>query len=135
MGNADGTVNEGSVGEPLLSAGFYLVDPSDPDPADGKFRDATSPVPLTRPDPTSPSTFSYPTPPAIYYNPPDPPKTLTRSKRKGAPPVGQRLKDPFGGKAPDHVPDWTPIPPGTSTGPDSYSAKIRYCSITSCISS
>lgn len=91
MGNADGTVNEGSVGEPLLSAGFYLLNPSDPDPADGKFRDDNSPVIINRPDPNNPSTWSYPdpsVPPHIHYNPADPPKTLTRSKQAGAPPVG-----------------------------------------------
>lgn len=109
MGNADGTVNEGSVGEPLLSAGFYLRNPSDPDPANGRFRDDNSPVIITKPDPNDPSTWSYPdpaAPPHIHYNPADPPKTLTRGKQPGAPPIGQTLRDPFGG-------DWTPVPAGT----------------------
>jgi len=89
MGNADGNVNEGSVGEPLLSAGFYLLNPSDPDPADGKFRDDISPVQINKPNPNDPSTWSYPPPPAgQHYNPPGPPKTLTRSKQPGPPPVG-----------------------------------------------
>ncbi len=91
MGNADGGVNEGSVGEPLLSAGFYLLNPSDPDPADGKFRDNISPVFLNKPNVNDPSTWSYPdpsVPPHIHYNPADPPKTLTRNKQAGPPPVG-----------------------------------------------
>lgn len=95
MGNADGTVNEGSVGEPLLSAGFYLLNPSDPDPADGKFRDNISPVILNKPNPNDLSTWSYPPPPpGQHYNPADPPKTLTRNKQPGPPPVGDR--DNFG---------------------------------------
>ena len=89
MGNADGTVNEGSVGEPLLSAGFYLLNPSDPDPADGKFREDVSPVTINKPNPNDPSTWSYPPPPpTMHYNPADPPKTLTRNKQAGPPPVG-----------------------------------------------
>jgi tyrosinase-like protein len=111
MGNADGTINEGSVGEPLLSAGFYLLNPSDPDPVDGKFRDDISPVTLNRPNPSDPATFSYPT--TSNSNPADPPKTLTRQKRAGAPPVGQTLKDPFAIHTPDGNPDWTPVPSGT----------------------
>jgi hypothetical protein len=101
MGNADAAVNEGSAGEPLLSAGFYRVNPSDPDPADGLFRDNLAPVRLTRPDPNNPSTWSYPPLPQ-HYNPADPPKTLTRGKLAGAPPVGKTLNDPFSG-------DWTPV--------------------------
>jgi hypothetical protein len=91
MGNADGTVNEGSPGEPLLSAGFYIQNPSDAPPADGKYRDDFSPVVINRPNPADPSTFSYPNPavaPHIHYNPADPPRTLTRDKTAGAPPVG-----------------------------------------------
>ncbi|KAJ5471444.1 hypothetical protein N7530_008801 [Penicillium desertorum] len=84
MGNADGTVNGGSVGEPLLSAGFYLVNPSDPNPGDGKFRDNRSPVVINKPNPNDPSTWNYPP----HYNPADPPKTLTRNKQAGPPPVG-----------------------------------------------
>jgi len=110
MGNADGSVNEGSVGEPFLSAGFYLLNPSDPDPVDGKFRDNVSPVSLTRPS-EDPSTFSYPT--IVHYNPVDPPKILTRDKRPGPPPIGQTLKNPFAINAPDGNPDWTPVPAGT----------------------
>ena len=60
MGNAEGSVNEGSVGEPLLLAGFYLLNPSDPDPTDGRFRDDTSPISLIRPS-ADPFTFRYPT--------------------------------------------------------------------------
>jgi len=41
----------GSVGEPLLSEGFYLLNPNDPDPADGGFRDNISPLTLNRPNP------------------------------------------------------------------------------------
>ena len=85
MGNADGTVNGGAVGQPLLGAGFY-------DPAAANFRDDNSPVRLVRPNPADPSTFSYPdptTPPLfVHYNPADPPQSLTRSKQAGAPPVG-----------------------------------------------
>jgi hypothetical protein len=84
MGNADGTVNPigvfpfgGAVGEPLKSAGFY-------DPAAGNFRDNNSPVKLIRPNPSDPSTFSYP----AGYNPADPLQTLSRAKQAGAPPVG-----------------------------------------------
>lgn len=91
MGNADGSVNEGSVGEPLLSAGFYLQNPSDTPPANGRYRDDLSPVIINRPNPNDPSTFSYPDPsvsPFIHYNPADPPRTLTRDKQPGAPPVG-----------------------------------------------
>lgn len=82
MGNA-----EGSVGEPLLSAGFYLLNPSDPNPDDGKFRDNKAPVVINKPDPNNPSTWTYPPPPA-HYNPADPPKTLTRRKQHGPPPIG-----------------------------------------------
>ena len=110
MGNADGSINEGSAGEPLLSAGFYLLNPTEPDPADGRFRDEVSPVVLVRPS-TDPSTFSYPN--TIHYNPADPPKTLTRDKRPGPPPVGQTLRDPFAINTPDGTPDWTPVPKGT----------------------
>ncbi|MGA8576054.1 MAG: tyrosinase family protein [Candidatus Cybelea sp.] len=85
MGNADGTVNGGAVGQPLLGAGFY-------DPTAANFRDDNSPVHLNRPNPADPSTFSYPDPtvgpPFVHYNPADPPQTLTRSKQPGAPPVG-----------------------------------------------
>jgi hypothetical protein len=89
MGNADLSVNEGSVGEPLLSAGFYLLNPSDPDPA-VPFRDDNSPLQLNRPNPNDPSHWSYPTiSQGSHYNPADPPKTLTRGKQAGAPPVGQ----------------------------------------------
>jgi hypothetical protein len=79
LGNADGNVNGGSVGEPLLSAGFYS-----PNPVDGNFRDNHAPVIIQRPDPNDPSTWSYP----AGYNPADPPKTLRRHKRAGPPPVG-----------------------------------------------
>ena len=102
MGNADGTVNEGSVGEPLLSAGFYLLNPSDPDPANGLFRNTFSPVHIIKPNPADPSTWSYP----AHANPADPPKVLTRDKRPGAPPIGQSLANPFAG-------DWTVVPPAT----------------------
>ncbi|MGI0072937.1 MAG: tyrosinase family protein [Nitrosotalea sp.] len=95
MGNADRTVKEGSVREPLLSAGFYLLNPSDPDPANGQFRDNQSPVILNKPNPNDPTTWSYPTTITIggntvliHYNPADPPKTLTRNKQPGAPPIG-----------------------------------------------
>ncbi len=82
MGNADGTVNGGAVGQPLLGAGFY-------DPAAANFRDDNSPVHLNRPNPADPSTFSYPDPATgVHYNPADPPQTLTRAKQPGAPPVG-----------------------------------------------
>jgi Common central domain of tyrosinase len=108
MGNADVNINEGSVGEPLLSAGFYLLNPSDPDPADGKFRDNKSPVVIIKPDRNDPSTWKYP----LHANPADPPKTLTRGKQSGKPPIGQTLKDPFAG-------DWSPIPAGTPPGPNS----------------
>ncbi len=80
MGNADGTVNGGAVGEPLLSWGFYK-----PDPADDNFRDDHAPIRLNRPDPNDPSTWSYPR----HHNPADPPKTLTRKKAPGPPMVGQ----------------------------------------------
>lgn len=80
MGNADGTVNGGAVGEPLLSWGFYK-----PEPTDDNFRDDRVPIRLKRPDPNDPSTWSYPP----HYNPADPPKTLTRNKAPGPPPVGQ----------------------------------------------
>jgi hypothetical protein len=85
MGNADGNTNGGAVGQPLLGAGFY-------DPAALNFRDDNSPVHLNRPNPADPSTFSYPNPaagpPFVHYNPADPPKTLTRAKQPGSPPVG-----------------------------------------------
>ena len=110
MGNAEGSINGGSAGEPLLSAGFYLLNPNDPDPADGRFRHDVSPVCLVRPS-ADPSTFSYPTTP--HYNPADPPKILTRDKRPGPPPVGLTLKDPFGINTPDGSLDWTPVPKGT----------------------
>jgi Common central domain of tyrosinase len=97
MGNADANVNGGDVGEPLLSAGFY-----NPNVAGDNFRDNISPHPLNKPDPNNPVTWSY----QPHANPADPPKTLTRGKQPGPPPVGQTLKDPFGG-------DWTPVPAGT----------------------
>jgi hypothetical protein len=84
MGNADGTVNGGAVGQPLLGAGFY-------DPTAVNYRDDNSPVIINRPNPNDPTTFSYPdptVPPHIHYNPADPPQTLTRGKQAGAPPVG-----------------------------------------------
>jgi hypothetical protein len=83
MGNADGTVNGGAVGDPLLSAGFY-------DPNATNYRDDNSPVHLVRPNPSDPATFSYPAPSSgVHYNPADPPQSLTRNKQPGAPPVGQ----------------------------------------------
>jgi|GEM_PF-534490 len=103
MGNADANVNEGSAGEPLLSAGFYLLNPSGPDPANGMFRDTHSPVHIIKPNPADPTTWSYP----LHANPADPPKTLTRGKQAGAPPVGHLIVDPFAG-------DWTTVPPGTA---------------------
>ena len=98
MGNCDPAINEGSAGAPFLAANFYLLNPSQPDPADGKFRGLDSPVRLNRPDPNNPATWSYP----AGGHPFDPPKTLTRGKVPGAPPVGKILQDPFGG-------DWTPV--------------------------
>ena len=82
MGNADGTVNGGAVGQPLLGAGFY-------DPTAVNYRDDNSPVQLNRPNPADPTTFSYPAPASgVHYNPADPPQQLTRGKTAGAPPVG-----------------------------------------------
>jgi Common central domain of tyrosinase len=82
MGNADPRVNGGEAGEPLLSAGFY-------DPGAANYRDDNSPVHLNRPNPADPSTFSYPAPASgVHYNPADPPRSLTRGKAPGAPPVG-----------------------------------------------
>jgi hypothetical protein len=91
MGNADSNVDPigvfpfgGAVGEPLKSAGFY-------EPNAANFRDNISPVKLNRPNPADPTTFSYPdptVPPHQHYNPADPPKTLSRAKQPGAPPVG-----------------------------------------------
>ena len=82
MGNADGSVNGGAVGEPLLSAGFYK-------PHAVNYRDDVAPVRLVRPNPADPSTFSYPDPASgVHYNPADPPRSLTRDKQSGAPPVG-----------------------------------------------
>jgi hypothetical protein len=95
MGNADGTVDAGAVGDPLLAAGFY-------NPAATNYRDDVSPKLLVRPNPNDPTTFSYP----ANGNPADPPQTLTRQKVFGAPLVGQWLSDPFGG-------DWTPVAPNT----------------------
>jgi hypothetical protein len=84
MGNADPNVDPigvfpfgGAVGEPLKSAGFY-------DPNAANSRDNNSPVILNRPNPADPTTFSYP----AGYNPADPPKSLSRAKQPGAPPVG-----------------------------------------------
>ena len=93
MGNAELSVDRGSVGEPLFTAGFYLLNPGDPDPADGKFRtDELDIIKLNRPDPSDPSTWSYPTKlpdnTPVHYNPADAPKTLSRSKRSGPSPVG-----------------------------------------------
>jgi hypothetical protein len=82
MGNADGAVNGGAVGQPLLGAGFY-------DPAAVNYRDDNSPVNLVRPNPNDPTTFSYPAPASgVHYNPADPPRELTRDKQAGPPPVG-----------------------------------------------
>lgn len=82
MGNADGTVNGGAVGQPLLGAGFY-------DPTAVNYRDDNAPVIINRPNPNDPTTFSYPDPSTgVHYNPADPPRTLTRDKQPGAPPVG-----------------------------------------------
>jgi hypothetical protein len=85
MGNADPAVNGGAAGEPLLSAGFY-------DPNAANYRDNLAPVTLNRPNPNDPTTWSYPdpnVPPHLHYNPADPPRSLTRGKQAGAPPVGQ----------------------------------------------
>lgn len=103
MGNADGSVNGGAVGDPLLSAGFY-------NPGAAEYRDDVSPVHLNRPNPADPSTFSYPDPtvaPHIHYNPADPPHTLTRDKQPGAPPVGD-VANFFWPSDHDliHAPDW-----------------------------
>jgi len=84
MGNADGTINGGAVGQPLLGAGFY-------DPTAVNYRDDNSPVRLNRPNPADVTTFSYPDPtvaPFVHYNPADPPQMLTRAKQPGPPPVG-----------------------------------------------
>jgi hypothetical protein len=97
MGNADGAVNGGAAGEPLLSAGFYA-----PNLVGDDYRDDISPHPITKPNPNDPSTWRY----QLHANPADPPKTLTRGKQPGAPPIGQTLRNPFGG-------DWTPVPSGT----------------------
>jgi hypothetical protein len=99
MGNADAAVNGGAVGEPLLSAGFYV-----PTAVGDAFRDDSSPHPINKPDPSNPSTWSY----QLHANPADPPKTLTRGKPPGAPPVGKTLRDPFNG-------DWTPVTTPTPT--------------------
>jgi len=82
MGNADPTVNGGAAGAPLLAAGFY-------DPAAVNYRDDVSPVHLVRPNPNDPTTWSYPPAPGHHYNPADPPRSLTRGKQAGPPPVGQ----------------------------------------------
>ena len=85
MGNADPNVNGGDVGQPLLGAGFY-------DPNAANYRDDISPVNLNRPNPNDPTTWSYPDPnvaPHRHYNPADPPRSLTRGKQAGAPPLGQ----------------------------------------------
>jgi Common central domain of tyrosinase len=92
MGNADGAVNGGAVGQPLLGAGFY-------DPAATNYRDDNSPVNLNRPT-ADPTTFSYPAPATgVHYNPADPPQTLSRAKPPGAPlwevQAGQRMISSF----------------------------------------
>jgi hypothetical protein len=74
MGNATG-----AVGAPLLTAGFY-----NPNVVGDNYRDNISPHNLTKPTP-DPSTWSY----ELHSNPADPPKTLTRNKSSGPPPVGQ----------------------------------------------
>jgi hypothetical protein len=73
MGDATGDVDA-----PLLGEGFY-----DPTPVGDAFRD-DSIHSLNQPTP-NPSTWSY----ALHANPADPPKSLTRNKPAGAPPVGQ----------------------------------------------
>jgi Common central domain of tyrosinase/von Willebrand factor type A domain len=71
MGNANG-----DVGDPLLGAGFY-----DPNVAGDNYRDD-----FIHPNPFTPTwTGSY----DLHSNPADPPKSLTRAKTAGAPPVGQ----------------------------------------------
>ncbi len=77
MGNADGNVNGGAVGGPLLGAGFY-----NPNPVGDNYRDDNVHS-LNQPTP-NPSTWSY----ELHSNPADPPKSLTRNKQAGAPPVG-----------------------------------------------
>jgi Mg-chelatase subunit ChlD len=77
MGNANG-----DVGAPLLGAGFY-----DPTPVGDNYRDD-----FVHANPFTPTwTGSYP----LHANPADPPKTLTRAKAAGAPPVGQTLGGRF----------------------------------------
>jgi Common central domain of tyrosinase len=98
MGNADGAVNGGAVGDPLLTAGFYA-----PNIIGDNFRDDISPHPLNKPNPNDPTTWSY----QLHSNPADPPKDLTRGKVAGPPPIGHSIKDPFGG-------DWTVVPDGTA---------------------
>jgi len=72
MGGANG-----DAGEPWLSAGLY-----DPGAAGDEFRD-DSIHGLNKPG-LDPSGWSY----DLHANPADPPKTLTRSKDAGAPPIG-----------------------------------------------
>jgi Mg-chelatase subunit ChlD len=74
MGNANG-----DAGDPWLSAGLY-----DPNVAGDNFRD-NSIHGLNQSPP------SYPQ----HANPADPPKTLTRNKQAGAPPVGQTVSGSF----------------------------------------
>jgi hypothetical protein len=71
MGNANG-----DVGDPLLQAGFYLAQP----PNDNYRDDNVHPNPFT---PKWMGSYD------LHSNPADPPKSLTRAKMPGAPPVGQ----------------------------------------------
>jgi len=74
MGNANG-----DAGDPWLSAGLY-----DPNIVGDNYRD-NSIHSLNQGPP------SYP----LHANPADPPKTLTRNKQAGAPPVGQSVGGNF----------------------------------------
>src|SRR3974390_3033220 len=77
MGSANG-----DVGDPLLGAGFY-----NPNPAGDHYRDD-----FVHANPFTPTwTGSY----DLHSNPADPPKTLTRAKAAGAPPVGQTTGGEF----------------------------------------
>ena len=77
LGNANG-----DVGAPLLGAGFY-----EPNPKGDNYRDDS-----VHSNPFTPTwTGNYPK----HANPADPPKTLTRAKAAGAPPVGQAVGPTF----------------------------------------
>jgi hypothetical protein len=80
MGNA-----KGEAGKPWRGAKFYIPELDGDNYRDDKVHSLNKPT-------TDPATWSY----KLHANPADPPKSLTRNKKDGAPRVGQTTSTPSG---------------------------------------